>query len=96
MSLDITIGGAFFLCGVMGLGAAIPSSPGQIGTFQWLAVVSLAVLGVGRADALAFSVLLQLVILIPVITELVKMLIKWWLERQNEEIMRVWQNASQG
>ena len=39
---------------------------------------------------------LLIMILIPVITELVKMLIKWWLERQNEEIMRVWQNASQG
>jgi len=77
MSLDVTIGGAFFLCGVMGLGAAIPSSPGQIGTFQWLAVVSLAVLGVGRADALAFSVLLQLVILIPVIIG--TPLAAWWL-----------------
>ncbi len=77
MSLDMTLGGALFLCGVAGLGAAIPSSPGQIGTFQWLAVVSLAVLGIGRADALAFSVLLQLSILIPVIIG--TPLAAWWL-----------------
>ena len=77
MSLGISIGGAFFLCAVIGLGAAIPSSPGQIGTFQWLSVVSLAVLGIGRADALAFSVLLQAVILIPVI--LGTPVVAWWL-----------------
>lgn len=77
MDLGVTVGGALFLCGVMGLGAAIPSSPGQIGTFQWLAVVSMAVLGVGRADALAFSVLLQLVILIPVIVG--TPVVAWWL-----------------
>jgi glycosyltransferase 2 family protein len=77
LGLGITAGGALFLCGVMGLGAAIPSSPGQIGTFQWLAVVAMAVLDVGRADALAFSVLLQLVVLLPVIIG--TPMAAWWL-----------------
>lgn len=81
MALGVSIGGALFICGVMGLGAAIPSSPGQIGTFQWLAVVSMAVLGVARADALAFSVLLQLVILIPVIVGTPAA--AWWLTRRH-------------
>jgi len=77
LDLGVTLGGALFLCGVIGLGAAIPSSPGQIGTFQWLAVVAMAVLSVGRADALAFSVLLQLVVLLPVI--LGTPVVAWWL-----------------
>jgi uncharacterized protein (TIRG00374 family) len=77
LDLGVTVGGSLFLCGVIGLGAAIPSSPGQIGTFQWLAVVAMAVLGVGKADALAFSVLLQLVILIPVIVG--TPVVAWWL-----------------
>ena len=62
---------------VIGLGAAIPSSPGQIGTTQWLAVVSLGVFGVSKATALAFSVLLQALTLIPII--LAAPFIAWWL-----------------
>ncbi len=77
MDLGVTAGGALFLCGVIGLGSAIPSSPGQIGTFQWLAVVAMSVLGVARADALAFSVLLQLMVLIPVIVG--TPIVAWWL-----------------
>ena len=41
------------------LGVAIPSSPGFVGTYQWLAVASLGVLDVAREDALAFSILLH-------------------------------------
>jgi hypothetical protein len=48
-----------FVTGVINLGVAIPSSPGFVGTYQWLAVASLGVLGVPRDDALAFSILLH-------------------------------------
>lgn len=40
---------------------------------------------------------LLIMILIPLITELVKILIAWWLERQeNRDVMKAWQDASQG
>jgi glycosyltransferase 2 family protein len=60
-SLDIELGllDALFVAAVVNLGAAIPSSPGYIGTYQWLGVESLGVLGIGREDALAFSILLH-------------------------------------
>jgi len=74
---NIGIGGALFATTVICLGAAIPSSPGQIGTTQWLAVVSLAVLSISKADALAFSVLLQALTLIPI--TLAAPFIAWWL-----------------
>ena len=48
-----------FVTGVLNLGVAIPSSPGFVGTYQWLAVASLGVLDVGREEALAFSILLH-------------------------------------
>jgi uncharacterized protein (TIRG00374 family) len=48
-----------FVTGVLNLGVAIPSSPGFVGTYQWLAVESLGILDVAREDALAFSILLQ-------------------------------------
>ena len=38
---------------------AIPSSPGFVGTYQWLAVSSLGLFDVERQDALAFSLLLH-------------------------------------
>jgi glycosyltransferase 2 family protein len=48
-----------FVTGVISLGVAIPSSPGFVGTYQWLAVASLGILDVARDDALAFSILLH-------------------------------------
>jgi len=54
-----------FLTTVINLGAVIPSSPGFVGTFQWLCVSGLALFGVGQADALAFSIIMQAVWYIP-------------------------------
>ena len=48
-----------FVTGVLNLGVALPSSPGFVGTYQWLAVAALGILDVGREEALAFSILLQ-------------------------------------
>jgi hypothetical protein len=48
-----------FVTAVISLGVAIPSSPGFVGTYQWLAVSALGILDVSRDDALAFSILLQ-------------------------------------
>jgi uncharacterized membrane protein YbhN (UPF0104 family) len=54
-----------FVTAVINLGVAIPSSPGFIGTYQWLAVSALGVLGVGHADAFAFSVLMHAAWFVP-------------------------------
>jgi uncharacterized membrane protein YbhN (UPF0104 family) len=54
-----------FLTTVINLGAAIPSSPGFVGTFQWLCVSGMALFGVGQADALAFSIVMQAVWYVP-------------------------------
>jgi glycosyltransferase 2 family protein len=54
-----------FVTTVINLGAAVPSSPGFIGTFQWLSVASLGVFGVGRTSAFAFSILMHAIWYIP-------------------------------
>jgi glycosyltransferase 2 family protein len=46
-----------FLTAVVNLGVAIPSSPGYVGTYQWLCVSALAVFGVSSSDAFVFSVI---------------------------------------
>lgn len=50
---------ALFVAAVMNLGVAIPSSPGFVGTYEWLGVSALGLLDVGSEDALAFSILLH-------------------------------------
>lgn len=56
---------ALFVTSVVNLGVAIPSSPGFIGTYQWLAVSALALLEVGATEALAFSILMHAVWYVP-------------------------------
>jgi hypothetical protein len=50
---------AVFITGLINLGSALPSSPGFIGTFQWLAVAGLGLMSVPHTQAFAFSVLLH-------------------------------------
>ena len=50
---------AVFVTSALALGVAIPSSPGYIGTYQWLGVAALGLLDVSAEQALAFSILLQ-------------------------------------
>ncbi len=56
-----------FVAAVLNLGVAIPSSPGFVGTYQWLAVAAMGLTGVSRDNAFAFSVLMQATWLIPTI-----------------------------
>jgi uncharacterized protein (TIRG00374 family) len=48
-----------FMTGIVGLGSALPSAPGFIGTYHWLASSTLVLYGVARPDALAFAVLVH-------------------------------------
>ncbi|MDX6520851.1 MAG: glycosyltransferase 2 family protein [Gaiellales bacterium] len=54
-----------FVAAVINLGVALPSSPGFIGTYQWLCVTSLALFGVGDNQAFAFSILLHALWFVP-------------------------------
>jgi uncharacterized protein (TIRG00374 family) len=50
---------------LVSLGSMIPSAPGYIGTTQYACVISLAIYGIGRDEALAFSVLFHATQLLP-------------------------------
>jgi hypothetical protein len=54
-----------FVTAVINLGVVIPSSPGFIGTYQWLAVAALGAVGVDGDVAIAFAVLMQAVWFVP-------------------------------
>jgi uncharacterized protein (TIRG00374 family) len=56
---------ALFVTAVINLGAALPSSPGFIGTFQYLSVAALGLFGVAHSAAFAFSILMTAVWYVP-------------------------------
>jgi uncharacterized protein (TIRG00374 family) len=65
LGLELSPAELLFTTAVINLGVAVPSSPGFIGTYQWLAVSTLGVMGVSHVDAFAFSVLMHAVWFVP-------------------------------
>ena len=59
LGIDLTPIEAVFVTASLALGVAIPSSPGYIGTYQWLGVASLGLLDIPVNEALAFAILMQ-------------------------------------
>ncbi len=59
LGIELTLLEGMFVAAVMNLGVAIPSSPGFVGTYEWLGVASLGLLDVPATDALAFAILLH-------------------------------------
>ena len=65
VGIELSLTEAVFVTGVLNLGVAIPSSPGFVGTYQWLGVASLSLLDVPKEEALAFAILMQAVWYVP-------------------------------
>ena len=61
LGLNLHLAVAMLLLTGLGLSSALPSTPGYVGIYQFVAVTVLAPFGIGRADALAFIVILQAV-----------------------------------
>jgi uncharacterized membrane protein YbhN (UPF0104 family) len=53
---------AFLLIASLGLGSALPSTPGYIGIYQFVAVVVLTPFGFSRTDAIAYILVAQALI----------------------------------
>jgi hypothetical protein len=65
VGVELSLLEAFFVTSVINLGVAIPSSPGFIGTYQWLGVSALALFDIGTDAALAFAILMHAVWYVP-------------------------------
>jgi hypothetical protein len=59
LGLHVTFPAALLLMAGMGLGSALPSTPGYLGVYQFAAVSILTPLGISRDGALAFSLVAQ-------------------------------------
>lgn len=65
VGVELSLVDAIFVTAALNLGVAIPSSPGFVGTYQWLGVSALALFGVDRAEGLAFAICMQAVWFVP-------------------------------
>jgi uncharacterized protein (TIRG00374 family) len=65
VGVELSLLEAFFVTAVINLGVAIPSSPGFIGTYQWLGVSALGLFDIGTDAALAFAILMHAVWYVP-------------------------------
>jgi len=65
VGVELSLVDAIFVTAALNLGVAIPSSPGFVGTYQWLGVSALALFGIGRAEGLAFAICMQAVWFVP-------------------------------
>jgi glycosyltransferase 2 family protein len=59
LDIELSVADALFVTAVLNLGSAIPSSPGYVGTYEWLGVASLGLIGVPHEAALAYTILLH-------------------------------------
>jgi len=59
LGLTISFRVALLLLTALGLGSALPSTPGYVGIYQFVAVTVLTPFGIGRDEALAFILVLQ-------------------------------------
>ena len=57
---------AFFVLGIVNLGVLIPSSPGNVGVFQYFTTLALGVFGIGTSQATAYAFTLHLCQYLPI------------------------------
>jgi uncharacterized membrane protein YbhN (UPF0104 family) len=62
LGLDMPFPVAFLLIAALGLGSALPSTPGYVGIYQFVAVTVLMPFGFSRVDAIAYILVAQAVL----------------------------------
>ena len=65
VGIELSLVEAVFVTAALNLGVAIPSSPGFVGTYQWLGVAALGVFGFSSEAGLAFAIVMQAVWYVP-------------------------------
>jgi len=65
LELALPFWASLLLLVVLQVGMAVPSSPGRIGVFQYLAILALSIFAVNKDIALGYSIILYLVVYVP-------------------------------
>ena len=65
--LPLSAGAAVVVLVILRLGTIVPNAPGNVGTFQFLAIQGLRAVGVRKEDATGFATFLFLVVTVPLL-----------------------------
>jgi len=76
LGMTLPFAAAFFLLAVLQVGIAVPSAPGKLGVFHYLCTLALGAFGVGKEAAIAYAVLLHVVVFLP--PSLLGAFFLWW------------------
>lgn len=60
-SFDVSFSQAMFVMGMLNLAILIPSSPGYVGTFEYVTVASLGLLGIGHSQAAGYALVSHII-----------------------------------
>ncbi len=66
LRMAMPIWASLLLLAVLQVGTAVPSSPGSIGVFQYLVILTLSIFAIDKNVALGYSLVLYLVIYVPI------------------------------
>ena len=75
---------ALLLLAALHLGVAVPSSPGRIGVFHYICILSLSLFSVDRNLALSYGLVLHLIVFAPMMS-----LGVWFLWKENYELSKL-------
>jgi uncharacterized protein (TIRG00374 family) len=64
---NVPFGAAFAIIAIMNLGLIVPSSPGAVGTYEFLGLAALALFGTAREPALGFAIMMHMLTLLIVL-----------------------------
>lgn len=79
VGIRLSVPEVLFMTALLGLGSAVPSAPGFIGTYHWIAASALGLFGIGDVKALAFAVLLHAAWFIPTTIAGSVLMVRWGL-----------------
>lgn len=79
LGITLSLPELLFTTGLLGLGSAVPSAPGFVGTYHWIAASALGLFGVSGADGLAFAVLLHAAWFVPTTVAGSILMVRWGL-----------------
>ena len=84
MRIKVPFPAALFLLAALHLGVAVPSSPGRVGVFHYICVLSLSLFSVDRSLALSCGLVLHLIVFVPMMS-----LGGWFLWKENYELSKL-------
>jgi uncharacterized protein (TIRG00374 family) len=79
IGIRLSVSEMVFTTALLGLGSAVPSAPGFIGTYHWIAASALGLFAIGGADALAYAVLVHAAWFIPTTVIGSVLMVRWGL-----------------